>query len=51
MSWKKVAEVLNGQYTLENRFLLEAQARRFDEPIGEGDALNDVVLHPASRRA
>mgnify|MGYP001367339207 CR=1 FL=1 len=43
---EKVAEVLNGQYTLENRFLLEAQARRFDEPIGEGDALNDVVLHP-----
>src|SRR5690606_34747394 len=43
---EKVAEVLNGQYMLENRFLLEAQARRFDEAIGEGDALNDVVLHP-----
>ena len=42
----KVAQVLEGQYLTENRFLLEAQARRFDEPIGEGDALNDVVLHP-----
>jgi len=43
---EKVAEVLSGQYTLENRFLLEAQARRFEETIGAGDALNDVVLHP-----
>ena len=43
---EKVAEVLSGQYTLENRFLLEAQVRRFEESIGAGDALNDVVLHP-----
>ncbi|MFC3607095.1 NAD(+) kinase [Stutzerimonas tarimensis] len=42
----KVAEVLDGQFTMERRFLLEALVRRQDEPIGEGDALNDVVLHP-----
>ena len=43
---EKVAEVLNGQYLLENRFLLEALARRQEDTVGEGDALNDVVLHP-----
>lgn len=42
----KVAEVLEGQYMVENRFLLEAEVRRHGEPIGQGDALNDVVLHP-----
>ena len=43
---QRVGEVLAGQYTMENRFLLEAQARRHNQPIGESDALNDVVLHP-----
>lgn len=43
---KRVGEVLAGQYTVESRFLLEAQARRQNEAIGESDALNDVVLHP-----
>lgn len=43
---QKVGEVLDGQYTLEKRFLLEALARRKDEVVGAGDALNDVVLHP-----
>jgi NAD+ kinase len=42
----KVGEVLDGQYSVENRFLLEAEVRRAGEPIGQGDALNDVVLHP-----
>jgi len=46
----KVAQVLEGQYLTENRFLLEAEVRRQGEAIGQGDALNDVVLHPASRR-
>jgi len=43
---EKVGEVLDGQYSVENRFLLEAEVRRHGEPIGQGDALNDVVLHP-----
>ncbi len=43
---QKVSEVLAGQYTMESRFLLEAEARRHNNPVGESDALNDVVLHP-----
>ncbi|HTO18545.1 MAG TPA: NAD(+) kinase [Pseudomonas sp.] len=43
---EKVAEVLDGQYTVESRFLLEAEMRRNAVPIAQGDALNDVVLHP-----
>lgn len=43
---QKVGEVLDGQYTVESRFLLEAEMRRNAVPIGQGDALNDVVLHP-----
>lgn len=42
----KVAEVLEGHFIEESRFLLEAEVRRHGEPIGKGDALNDVVLHP-----
>lgn len=42
----KVGEVLEGQYIVESRFLLEAQVKRDDEYIGRSDALNDVVLHP-----
>lgn len=43
---EKVAEVLDGHYLVENRFLLQAEVRRHNEAIGQGDALNDVVLHP-----
>jgi NAD+ kinase len=43
---KKVGEVLDGEYMMESRFLLEAEVRRGGEAIGQGDALNDVVLHP-----
>ena len=42
----KVAEVLEGRFLEESRFLLEAEVRRHGEAIGQGDALNDVVLHP-----
>uniref|UniRef100_UPI0025877027 NAD(+) kinase n=1 Tax=uncultured Pseudomonas sp. TaxID=114707 RepID=UPI0025877027 len=42
----KVAEVLDGQYLMETRFLLDAFVERGGEMIGQGDALNDVVLHP-----
>ena len=43
---EKIAEVLNGRYTLENRFLIDAFVKRKGQPIGEGCALNDVILHP-----
>ena len=44
----KVGEVLDGQYIVESRFLLDAQVRRGIDSMGQGDALNDVVLR-ASR--
>ncbi|CAM5307774.1 NAD kinase OS=Stutzerimonas stutzeri OX=316 GN=nadK PE=3 SV=1 [Stutzerimonas stutzeri] len=44
-SWKRRSPKCSAGAPLENRFLLEAQARRFEETIGAGDALN-VVLHP-----
>ena len=40
----KVAQVLEGQYLTENRFLLEAEVRRQGEAIGQGDADEDGVL-------
>ena len=39
-------QVLQGNYILENRFLLESTIQRDGESIGTGHALNDVVLHP-----
>jgi NAD+ kinase len=42
----KVAEVLEGHYIEDDRFLLHAEVRRGGELVGFGDALNDVVLHP-----
>ncbi|WP_043530261.1 NAD(+) kinase [Litchfieldella xinjiangensis] len=42
----KVGEVLDGHFEIEERFLLDAQVYRNDMPVGDGDALNDVVVHP-----
>lgn len=39
--------VLTGHYTIEERFLLDCFVTRDGEPLGNGDALNDVVLHPS----
>lgn len=41
----RVGEVLKGEYTLEHRFLLEAQVKRDNQLMGENSALNDVVFH------
>jgi NAD+ kinase len=41
----RVGEVLDGQYRIEKRFLLDAIVKRNGEPIGAGDALNDVVVN------
>lgn len=43
---EQVAEVLSGNYIIEQRFLLETEVRRAESIIGQGTALNDVVLHP-----
>lgn len=42
----KVGEVLNGQYTVDRRFLIDVVVKRKGEPIGESTGLNDCVLHP-----
>ncbi|MCL4120217.1 UNVERIFIED_CONTAM: hypothetical protein GTU68_036258 [Idotea baltica] len=42
----KIIEVLNNKYMHEKRFLLGAKVCRETSLISEGDALNDVVLHP-----
>ncbi|MFD2189266.1 NAD(+) kinase [Pistricoccus aurantiacus] len=43
---ERVGEVLDGRYSIEERFLLDAEVYRGDELVGTGDALNDVVMHP-----
>lgn len=41
-----VQAVLDGEYTEERRFLLDAEIKRDGNPIGSATGLNDVVLHP-----
>ncbi len=43
----QLTAILAGDYTIESRFLLECQVKRAGSPVGNGSALNDVVLHPA----
>lgn len=40
----RVGQVLDGEYVLEERFLLDLEVRRGNGRVGEGSALNDVVL-------
>jgi len=42
----KVDEVLSGQFIEETRFLLDVSVVRNGSPVGEGEGLNDIVLHP-----
>lgn len=43
---EKVSEVLNGEYTQERRFLLEADIDGENNKERYSDALNDIVLYP-----
>jgi NAD+ kinase len=43
---RDVSRVLAGDYVESSRFLLEVEIRRGERMIGQGSALNDVVLHP-----
>ncbi|MCG8669058.1 MAG: NAD(+) kinase [Pseudomonadales bacterium] len=45
---ERMAEVLDGKYFKEKRFLLEAEVKRGLTVIGENAALNDVVFHSGS---
>lgn len=42
---KQVGAVLDGEYRLEQRFLLDVAVKRDGEPVGVGEALNDVVVN------
>lgn len=41
----KVGAVLDGDYAVEQRFLLNMEVKSGGQPVGEGIALNDVVLY------
>ena len=42
----RIPPILEGEYTLEHRFLLHAEVYRDDKVIGASCAVNDVVLYP-----
>lgn len=42
---ERVGEVLDGEYTVEERFLLDVEVKRDGEPIARAQALNDVVVN------
>jgi NAD+ kinase len=44
----KIQQILDGQYYLEKRFLLSATVTHHGEIMGQGRALNEVALIPAS---
>lgn len=41
---QQLGAILDGRYETEKRFLLEAEVRRDQYPVGSGAALNDVVI-------
>jgi len=43
---QRVGEVLKGNYVISRRFMLDAKLYRNEKLVGEGIALNDVVLQP-----
>ena len=38
--------IFAGEYLEERRFMIDAKITRNNKPSGEGNALNDIVLHP-----
>ncbi|MDX1733729.1 MAG: NAD(+) kinase [Halioglobus sp.] len=42
---EQIPAVLDGEYTSESRFLLDAELQRNGDVIAHGDALNDVVVN------
>lgn len=41
---QKLGDVLDGQYVVEERFLLDTVVRHGDQVVGKGSAFNDVVV-------
>lgn len=48
---QKVGDVLDGKFTVEQRFLMDVEVKRGDEVIARAEALNDVVINsgPSAR--
>lgn len=44
----QIPAVLDGEFNRESRFLLDAVVRRDGEVVGQGEALNDVVVNSGS---
>jgi NAD+ kinase len=44
----KIGEVLDGKFTIEQHFLLDARVTRSSYAVGGSAALNDVVVHPGT---
>lgn len=42
---EEIPRVLNGEFAVENRFLLDAEVQREEDVVGRADALNDVVVN------
>jgi NAD+ kinase len=42
---EQIREVMAGNYSIEERFLLDVAVQRRDAVVAEGDALNDVVVN------
>jgi NAD+ kinase len=45
---QQIPDVLEGKFQQESRFLLDAEVRRDGLVVGQGDALNDVVVNSGS---
>ncbi len=42
----QLEKILTGHYKIEPHFLLSCEIKRKGRPLGQGDALNDIVIHP-----
>ncbi len=43
---ERISEILQGQFTEEKRFILNAEVIRNEQVVGQSKSVNDVVLHP-----
>ncbi|EIJ67849.1 MULTISPECIES: NAD(+) kinase [Pasteurellaceae] len=46
-AYAQLQACLNGEFFVEERFLLEASIQRNGEIIAKGEAINELVIHPA----
>ncbi|QIM68171.1 NAD+ kinase [Basfia succiniciproducens] len=46
-AYAQLEACLNGEFFVEERFLLEAVVKRHGETVARGNAINELVIHPA----